>query len=288
MPRVILWYPPVSLSETPLALVTSLPPPLLGYNNNVQYQGRVFHIQTEDSGVRYGRVVTHLFADGGRIVRSVRSDYADVVGKPEMAETVKQLMKAQHRAMAQALRSGELDDVIERIPGLPPRVFTTPVPLSDPILNPSLFPGPASSTRPLAEPQGPAPEPPSRALLPHPPSKAAGALASVEAAGGLASVEAAGERAASPSLTPNPRRTAARPRKARSIPVQRTPKPAAVSPTPRAEAGRRPSLLGSHRPKSSSVPDSSSAPSLFHDGSIEDQTLDEVILSYLREDLDER
>ncbi len=250
--------------------MTSLPPPLLGYNNNVQYQGRVFHIQTEDSGVRYGRVVTHLFADGGRIVRSVRSDYADVVGKPEMAETVKQLMKAQHRAMAQALRSGELDEVIERIPGLPPRVFTTPVPLSDPTLNSSLFPGPPSTARPLSEPGG-------RQLR----------AESVKPATRSA-VEVAVEPAASSSVTPLPRRTTPnRPRKARAGSAQRTPKPAPVGPAPKSDGGRRPSLVG-HRPKASPLPEAGSAPSLFHDGSIEDQTLDEVILSYLREDLDER
>ena len=46
------------------------PPPLLGFNNNVRHRGRVFHIQTEDSGIRHARIVTHLFADGGRIVRT--------------------------------------------------------------------------------------------------------------------------------------------------------------------------------------------------------------------------
>jgi hypothetical protein len=88
------------------------PPPLLGYNNNVRHRGRIFHIQTEDSGVGSPRIKTHLFADGGRIVRSTRTDYSEHVGQPDMVEKVKNLMKEQHKAMFVALRSGELDETI--------------------------------------------------------------------------------------------------------------------------------------------------------------------------------
>src|SRR5436853_3548334 len=42
----------------------------VGFNNNVKYKGQVFHIQTEDSGLDKPHVITHLFADGGRIIKS--------------------------------------------------------------------------------------------------------------------------------------------------------------------------------------------------------------------------
>ena len=42
--------------------------PQLGFNNNVRHKGRVFHIQTEDSGIKHPHIITHLFADGGRIL----------------------------------------------------------------------------------------------------------------------------------------------------------------------------------------------------------------------------
>ena len=90
----------------------NLPPPLLGFNNNVRHQGRVFHIQTEDSGVRHARIVTHLFADGGRILRTTRTDYSERVGHKDMAASLRLLMKEQHKAMFIALRAGELDDLI--------------------------------------------------------------------------------------------------------------------------------------------------------------------------------
>lgn len=91
------------------------PPPLLGFNNNVRHRGRVFHIQTEDSGVRHARVVTHLFADGGRIVRTTRTDYSDYLGRHDMVSALRHLMKEQHKSMFLALRAGELDSVIDEV-----------------------------------------------------------------------------------------------------------------------------------------------------------------------------
>lgn len=89
------------------------PSPVVGFNNNVRYRARVFHIQTEDSGVLRPHIDTHLFADGGRIIKSLRTEYADRLGTPDLARVVRELMKAQHRAMFRALARGELDDLIE-------------------------------------------------------------------------------------------------------------------------------------------------------------------------------
>ena len=57
--------------------MSKVPPPVLGFNNNVRHRGRIFHIQTEDSGVKFARIVTHLFADGGRIIKTARTDYGE-------------------------------------------------------------------------------------------------------------------------------------------------------------------------------------------------------------------
>src|ERR1051326_2938636 len=38
--------------------------PLLGYNHNVKYRGRIFHVQTEDSGPANPRLFTHLYYEG--------------------------------------------------------------------------------------------------------------------------------------------------------------------------------------------------------------------------------
>ena len=87
------------------------PSPLLGFNNNFKHKGHVYHIQTEDSGVKHPHIITHLFADGGRILKSVKTSYATVVGDPTMADIVRNMMKEQHKAMIVALRDGQFDPV---------------------------------------------------------------------------------------------------------------------------------------------------------------------------------
>ena len=84
--------------------------PLLGYNTNVRHAGKLYHIQTEDSGVDHPHIITHLFADGGRIVASKKTSYAERVGSEGLQDTVKKLMQAQHKAMFIALRDGVYDE----------------------------------------------------------------------------------------------------------------------------------------------------------------------------------
>lgn len=86
--------------------------PLLGYNNNVRHRGQVFHIQTEDSGRRHPHVITHLFADGGRILRTLKASYAEHLESEELTEIVRGLMKRQHKAMFIALREGRFDHLV--------------------------------------------------------------------------------------------------------------------------------------------------------------------------------
>src|SRR5580658_2406884 len=89
------------------------PSPLLGYNNNIRHKNRVFHVQTEDSGGRHPHTITHLFMDGGRILKSVTTSYADHLGADKMADVVRQMMKDQHKAMLMGLRDGQYDHLVE-------------------------------------------------------------------------------------------------------------------------------------------------------------------------------
>ena len=93
--------------------MSKAPSPLLGYNNNVRHKNRVFHIQTEDSGIKHPHVITHLFMDGGRILKSVKTSYAEHVGNDKLGDVVRQMMKDQHKAMFKALRDGEFDKLVD-------------------------------------------------------------------------------------------------------------------------------------------------------------------------------
>jgi FHA domain len=85
----------------------------VGFNNNVKYKDQTFHIQTEDSGLDKPHVITHLFADGGRVIKSHKRSYAEHVKRDDVAQYVRQLMKGQQLEMALALREGKFDPVIE-------------------------------------------------------------------------------------------------------------------------------------------------------------------------------
>jgi hypothetical protein len=85
----------------------------VGYNNNVKYRGQVFHIQTEDSGVKRPHIITHLFADGGRILKSYKRSYAELVDKDDLVNQVRSWMKGQHKEMYIALREGKFDGIID-------------------------------------------------------------------------------------------------------------------------------------------------------------------------------
>ncbi|QQR90373.1 MAG: hypothetical protein IPJ88_01085 [Myxococcales bacterium] len=90
--------------------------PLLGYNTNARHRGKVYHIQTEDSGVKRPHVITHLFADGGRIIASVKTSYAEHVGTEGYRDVVKKLMQEQHKAMFVSLRDGQYDEQLGLAP----------------------------------------------------------------------------------------------------------------------------------------------------------------------------
>ena len=84
----------------------------MGFNNNIKFRATVFHVQTEDSGLDQPHIITHLFADGGRVIKSHKRAYNEHVNRPDVAEYVRSLMKAQHLEMVMALRDGRFDNII--------------------------------------------------------------------------------------------------------------------------------------------------------------------------------
>src|SRR6187401_2873042 len=78
--------------------------PVLGYNHNLRHGGRVFHVQTEDSGQGYARLHTHLFYEG-TILSSKKQEYDPA--SPE--DKVRALMQQLHKAMIKELTHGEHD-----------------------------------------------------------------------------------------------------------------------------------------------------------------------------------
>jgi hypothetical protein len=86
------------------------PSPLVGYNTNVRHKGKLYHIQTEDSGVKRPHVITQLFADGGRILASEKTSYEEYLHAENLSVVVKKLMQEQHKRVFIALRDGVYDE----------------------------------------------------------------------------------------------------------------------------------------------------------------------------------
>jgi len=86
---------------------------VVGFNHNFRYKGEVYHIQTEDSGVKSPNIVTLLY-HGGTILASKKTSYADIAKVDNLDQVVEELMKEQHKEMLRSLKVGEFDAVIER------------------------------------------------------------------------------------------------------------------------------------------------------------------------------
>jgi hypothetical protein len=261
--------------------VAKPPSPLLGFNNNVKHQGRIFHVQTEDSGINRPHILTHLFADGGRIIKSTRTDYSEHIGQADMSSVVRRMMKDQHKGMFIALRDGQLDETIESVLG--PLGESAP-PARE---RPSSKPGPSPSRR-RSKPAPTMPDVPVDAVssLPAPPPKVEKSANPVPRPTTptltdlvLADLEAARARGL-PVTGPG----GAKPPGKGGTPVLGTPTPilgvpASSSRVPPAGryAASRPAAIFAPNPEQGSI---------FGGSSISEQSLDEVILSYLAEDLD--
>ncbi len=88
---------------------------LPGFNHNLRYKERVFHVQTEDAGPSKGRLVTQVFIEGN-LISIQHGDYSAIVaaGGPNDAlrDQVRVMMQEQHKLQMKRLVSGEFDDKI--------------------------------------------------------------------------------------------------------------------------------------------------------------------------------
>lgn len=98
--------------------------PVVGFNHNINHKGKVYHIQTEDSGVATPHIITLLYV-GGTILAREKTSYADIIKVIDLASVVRELMEEQHKKMLKKLVSGTFDEPSQATPSP-----DTPPPLS--------------------------------------------------------------------------------------------------------------------------------------------------------------
>ncbi|HKC58695.1 MAG TPA: hypothetical protein VKB92_01275 [Myxococcales bacterium] len=266
--------------------------PVVGFNHNVQYGPRLYHVQTEDSGLPHSHYITHLFV-GGNIVASMKSSYADLVdAEPDLPKAVRILMEVQHKAMLKRLISGEFNDLAARLsaphyePGVlatgetgptavnagaavapppPPRTLAPLLPkaprpkeMAGPMPRPAPRPAPRPQQKPVWEPAPPGASPPPAPRVP----------------GGPLPQTTRVPPQARPPPGPPPKMTPT------SSPGVR----------PAARAGAKPAAA---RPQNIFADDTKPVeaphddlPTLFAEELISEKSLDEVILAFLSADLE--
>lgn len=85
--------------------------PQLGYNHNIPHRGRLYHVQTEDSGVKRAHIFTHVFYDG-TIISSNKVDYDPKAEVDNFDQHIIGLMQESHKSMIRNLRRGAYDEKI--------------------------------------------------------------------------------------------------------------------------------------------------------------------------------
>ena len=80
---------------------------LVGYNNNVTYKGKVYHAQTEDSGLKNPIIVTLLYYKG-TILASKKTNYSHLIGSKDIKESVRELMKGAAQGNTERIDSREI------------------------------------------------------------------------------------------------------------------------------------------------------------------------------------
>ena len=260
--------------------------PVVGFNHNVQYGPRMYHVQTEDSGLPHSHYITHIFV-GGNIVASMKSSYANLVDtEPDLAKAVRVLMEAQHKAMLKRLISGEFNELAERLsaPHYEPGVLATgqtgpaavnaggPPPPPPPRAPAPLLPKVPLSKQMAVPPARPAPPPQKPVWEPAPPGASPPPVRRVP--GGPLPQTTRVPPQARPPAGPPPKMTPT------STPAVRPAARAAPKP-----AAARPQNIFADDTKPVEAPHDD-LPTLFAEELISEKSLDEVILAFLSADLE--
>src|SRR5438045_5494231 len=83
---------------------------ITGFNTDIEHDGVVYHVQTEDKGLDTPLILSLVYA-GGTILASKRSPYKDLIAEGFSDELLAERLKRQHRLICAAIHSGRIDDL---------------------------------------------------------------------------------------------------------------------------------------------------------------------------------
>jgi hypothetical protein len=79
---------------------------ITGFNSEVHFNEIVYHVQTEDRGIKAGRIDTIIYKSGGAIVHRKQIFYKDILGCELFEQAVRELMEEIHDRTINEIRKG--------------------------------------------------------------------------------------------------------------------------------------------------------------------------------------
>ena len=83
---------------------------ITGFNTDIEYEGVVYHVQTEDKGLDAPVILSLVYA-GGAILASKRSPYEDLIRGGYSDEALAERLKRQHMLICAAIHTGRINDL---------------------------------------------------------------------------------------------------------------------------------------------------------------------------------
>jgi len=102
---------------------------ITGFNTDIEHDGVIYHVQTEDKGLDSPIILSLVYA-GGTILASKRSRYEDLIAEGFSDEVLAERLKRQHRLICAAIHSGRIDD-LKKMSGRAKETPTAPLPVPE-------------------------------------------------------------------------------------------------------------------------------------------------------------
>ncbi|HLA11400.1 MAG TPA: hypothetical protein VJ023_12510 [Pyrinomonadaceae bacterium] len=83
---------------------------ITGFNTNVEHDGVVYHVQTEDKGLNSPLILSLVYS-GGAILASKRTPYEDLIASGFDEAVLSERLKRQHKLICAAIRAGRVEEL---------------------------------------------------------------------------------------------------------------------------------------------------------------------------------
>jgi hypothetical protein len=133
---------------------------ITGFNTDIEFDGVVYHVQTEDKGLDTPLILTLVYV-GGAILASKRSPYHDLINSGFDPLVLSERLQRQHTLICAAVKAGRIEDLKRLSPrdaAAEERIAPTPIAKIKPAARTAVTPPAVVDA--ITSPPAPAPAPP--------------------------------------------------------------------------------------------------------------------------------